>query len=486
MKTNNQRIALTIALFLIMISSVTAVKLCAVSQFEDEEPLSKCFEIDENADGVRVFEQLATLTLSPNGTFGRLVCKVDGKGTEVQGNFCQFSGKFWNFAKIEGNEWKHMPIGLDGGPTCWNRDINFNDFSQIVHYCATEGDTVALAFGDSLKVPDMLKIKDFKAFVDGSRVAGVNLSDTRINYNITPGAEVRFKVELENLYDGDTDIEITDIEVRLTLEDIDDDSDLKEEVDSIDLNPEQTETVELLFVIPTIVASGDYNLDVDIIGKDDRNIKYNKDLSYKLIIDKERHQLIVNSIELDRKTYKCERSALLDVEIYNIGEKNEDGTLLVTSAPLALSLSETFDLDNDPFEDESKLRRKFQIPLKGDLASGNYDIEVEAHYASKFISGKTTLRKEACPQPAAPKPATPPQETAPEEQTIHVQEAPQTSKQSESQTPESTKTKQQQNITVIPEQKSDFALILAGLGLLAIIGVIVILGLYLILNKKTK
>jgi len=34
---------------------------------------------------------------SPESAFGQLICKINGEGTDIQGNFCAYFGEFWNF-----------------------------------------------------------------------------------------------------------------------------------------------------------------------------------------------------------------------------------------------------------------------------------------------------------------------------------------------------------------------------------------------------
>jgi len=160
---------------------------------------TECVEVAEGADGKEVLEATGwNLLWTPDSSFGQMICKINDIGTDVGGEFCVYSGEFWNFNVIDKGKWGHSPIGLNGGDTCWNRDFSFSDWTQIVHYCARDGDIIGFAFGSPGAEPYMLKVADVNVKVDDKKENSADEDGGSIE--VSPGSSVEMEIELENLY----------------------------------------------------------------------------------------------------------------------------------------------------------------------------------------------------------------------------------------------------------------------------------------------
>src|SRR3989344_1881916 len=85
---------------------------------------------------------------------------------------------------------------------------------------------------------DKLSITDVDVEVDDKSDNNLDDGDT-IGREAEPGSKIVFEVEVFNEYTKEEDIEIDDIEIEVTIEDIDDGDDLDDESDDFDLKPQR-------------------------------------------------------------------------------------------------------------------------------------------------------------------------------------------------------------------------------------------------------
>lgn len=96
--------------------------------------------------------------------------------------------------------------------------------------------------------------------------------------------------------------------------------------------------------------------------------------------------------------------ARLDLELMNLGQDQEDNVQLkVLNDELSISQTETFDLSEDPSDDDNTYAKSYSFNIQNKSA-GVYPIQISVRYAD---SARTdTLSKEievlACPQPKQP------------------------------------------------------------------------------------
>ena len=398
----NMKKVIIIGLMLVLMIKLVAAEVCVVVDYGNGEVDSECVEIDEGKSGYDVMEEAGLdITWSEYylktvfGTdydYGHSLCKISDIGEEVdysslkEGMSCEWNKKyqesFWNFVLVDGTEWGHLPVGFDGGNICWNRDFSWSDWTTFVHYCVQDGDFIGVAFGPAGAEPDMFKVNVSKIYVDGEKQRESKTKGGKI-VDVFPESKVKIKIELENLYKHSTDIDITDILIEGTIEEIEDGDDIDEELSEFDLEADKKTTKDLEFLIPLEVEAKDRLLKIEISAEDDAGIRYEQEFTFDMEVEKENHKLKVIDAELNKEAYKCGENALLRFSLLNIGAKDEDIRLNVVNDELELNIVESFELSNDVYDESSSYEKRFNIWLPDDIEIKSYPITITADYDDK-------------------------------------------------------------------------------------------------------
>ncbi|MBI2136171.1 hypothetical protein HYU06_03810 [Candidatus Woesearchaeota archaeon] len=215
----------------------------------------------------------------------------------------------------------------------------------------------------------------------------MTLTGDRIN-DVQAGKPLRIKVRLKNDFTDAEDIGIQDIDVTATIEDIDDEDDLDEEVSDIDINAENTESVDLNFVVPIDTEKDVYDVTIEAEGRDESSKARHKVVfKFTVEVDRKDHELEIKKMNLLDSQLSCKRNTLLDVEIANIGSKEEDEAALeITNADLGINYKKTgIELSNDYKETDSKARFSVPISLKDTLKAGTYPIRAKLFFSNTIL-----------------------------------------------------------------------------------------------------
>ncbi len=225
---------------------------------------------------------------------------------------------------------------------------------------------------------------DIDAKVDG-KSAGSSLADgEEITRDAEPESSVKITINIENRYDSDLEnYDIEDVEITATLESIDDegDEDLEEEGEISRIRPGRTGKETFTFEVPLRVDEGTYNLNIDIEFDDEKpNATIDsQSLTLTLIVEKEKHNVIINKFELSRNNIECIKQTTLNVEIMNLGQEEEDETVLeIVNEDLGINVREMTELNEDPFDDENTYSKTVAINTE-DLKTGTYPIVIRAY-----------------------------------------------------------------------------------------------------------
>ena len=85
--------------------------------------------------------------------------------------------------------------------------------------------------------------------------------------------------------------------------------------------------------------------------------------------------------ELYSESVECGRSTQLSVSLINMGTEKEDDTVLtVTNEDLEISVREQFDLDDDPFDGDSKHSNTYTIAVPKDAEAETYPVNIKVTY----------------------------------------------------------------------------------------------------------
>jgi len=204
-----------------------------------------------------------------------------------------------------------------------------------------------------------------------------NLKDgDRIGQEAEPGDEVTFKLEISNLFTDDEDIEIQNVEVEITIRDIDDGDDIDLDSADFDIKADKNEDVELSFTVPTLVDEDTYDVEISITGEDEDNVHHSVLWTLQLDVEKESHKLILERATLSPSTVSCSRTSTIDVRVVNIGSDDEENVkVTAVNSDLGLDYEKNFELDEGD-NDDSREKLEIRVNSEG-IAPGVYPIEID-------------------------------------------------------------------------------------------------------------
>jgi hypothetical protein len=209
----------------------------------------------------------------------------------------------------------------------------------------------------------------------------------------TLGSILQIKVRFENGYTEEEDVEV-DVEIRGTIDDIDD-GDSLDKSDDINLNSEEYDHLILEFPIPRITDSDDYYLELEIDAKDENGISYNINRRHKIEVKKSEHEVRINDLSLSKNVVSCDPSIIVYFDILNTGMNHEDDLkFTIDSEELDMHLMEM-----DWYIEEGEIISIDRIvDLNRDAPAGDYQIEVNAYCNEDRSSIKRMIpiKKEAC------------------------------------------------------------------------------------------
>lgn len=239
-----------------------------------------------------------------------------------------------------------------------------------------------------------LFISDVDVTVDGDKESDLKDGET-IDKEAKPGSEVKISVEVSNGFTDAEDIDIEDVEIKVTIEDIDDGDDLEEEADSFDLEADKEDDGTVEFEIPLDVEEDTYDILIEVEGEDEKGVKHEDTIKLKLDVDKEKHQIRIASFDLSPKNVKCGETASVSATIDNTGAEDEERAAIeIESSALGLNFE---DLTMDIEEGDSESRTAY-VTIGNDVSPGSYPISITAAYDVDKITDRevTTLTVDEC------------------------------------------------------------------------------------------
>ncbi len=248
-----------------------------------------------------------------------------------------------------------------------------------------------------------LEINKVEVEVDG-KTDTVSDDDT-IGKNAKPGSTVEFKVELQNLYTKEEDLDIEDIEVTVTIEEIDDGEDLEETAEISKISADRDKSTTLKFNLPYIIDEDSFNVEIHVEGDDENGTSPDADFSWNvdLEVEKDKHALMVYKAVLTPETISCGKDAYLDLTVLNIGSEDED-EVVITLKNDNLNFNKREEISIDSGTDEAQFKETYFIDVQDTLAAGTYPIEIKAFYDTDRLEDtkKVNLIVEECKEAVTP------------------------------------------------------------------------------------
>lgn len=258
-------------------------------------------------------------------------------------------------------------------------------------------DTVTITAAETIN----LAFKDLDIKV-GSKTDS-NLQDRADGYeidrNAEPGDKIEFTIEIENTYEIDMDIE--DVVVTITIEDIDDGDELEEETDGENIKDGKDETFKLDFEVPMKVDEGNYDVIIEVVGEDEDGKEHKISKNFVLVVDKEKHNVIIDNAVLKSEILSCKSTTSLDIDILNLGSDSEEEVrIVVQNSELNLDFEEYDDGDIEletGIDDDAEY--SLSVPINADgVAPGDYPIDIRVYRDETKLedSMSVTLTVEEC------------------------------------------------------------------------------------------
>ena len=188
-----------------------------------------------------------------------------------------------------------------------------------------------------------------------------------------PGANITVGFDVQS-FDDLEDVKVTGVIRGIDVED----DDLEEETDTFVLNSRK-KAMSLSFDIPLTAKKGEYTLELTAEGEDEDGATHTAKDSLVIVVEKDAHEVIITKAIVSQS---C-RESILRLELFNIGEEDEDLTLKVYHDGAVLTQKD-FELYADS-EEDSRYSNSFVY----DYVAGNIDVRVyndEDLMASKIVN----------------------------------------------------------------------------------------------------
>jgi len=279
--------------------------------------------------------------------------------------------------------------------------------TKTIGNIAINADELASASSIPLKVEvrGRLYIVDFDAKIGSEDVNNIKDGD-KINKNLKPGDAFSFTIKVENTFENNAKIDINNIVTNILIVGFDTEGDLEEDSKEFDLSPNEDESETFEFKTPLEIDEGDYEVQINIEGRDDNGIVREVTWDLTLSVEKESHDVKIQSASLSPVKIVCGGTSVLSATLYNLGKNTEEEVKLVIKSPdLGINIEEyPIELDNELLGDESKWSKTYAIPVSASQSSGTYAVEMWAYFNEDILDDykKLELNVEQCSKEEQP------------------------------------------------------------------------------------
>ncbi|MBW3019711.1 hypothetical protein KY334_00275 [Candidatus Woesearchaeota archaeon] len=263
--------------------------------------------------------------------------------------------------------------------------VNETIENEIIGTIAVSAENINKTINVYTKPLSYLDIEELKVKVDGKR--SEVLDGETISKNAAPGDLIEFEVKvLNNL----VDLDMEDVEVEITIYDIDDGDDIELDTDAEDIDAEDDFKFDdgLSFEVPLIIEEDIYEILIEVTGEDEDGNNHEVQWTIYLEVEKERHEVLMSRATISPSTLTCIRNADIDITTVNIGNNDEDVRITVKNSELDLDEEREFELEEGNDEDDVKKVLSFRVDVDDDL-EGSFPIEVSMYVDDDLEESET-------------------------------------------------------------------------------------------------
>jgi len=247
---------------------------------------------------------------------------------------------------------------------------------------------ILLVYSSLVYADSSVSITTLDVRVGGSKNSDLNNGD-KISIGAKPGDEIEFALEIRNTFTNETEIE--DIEVEITIRNIDDGGDLEKGAKDFDLNAREDKNIRIDFKVPLEVEERIYDVIIKINGLDENDITHEIEWILTLEVVKEDHKVIINKLNLNPEIVSCNRLVNLEIELVNIGEFDEDNVYFeIINNNLDIYIKED-DIELEEGLDDIRYEDSFSLVIDEFITSGTYPILVYAYYDNIRLRNRKTV-----------------------------------------------------------------------------------------------
>ena len=220
------------------------------------------------------------------------------------------------------------------------------------------------------------------------------LNGSKIDVDILPGSTVRFTIRVENTFGGE-DPKLKGVFTRVTIEDIDDESDLDYESLDFDLEPGDDYRFDVEFKIPIDADAGTYNVLIEAESEDRNETSYDTEANFKLEVKKQSHDIRIVKAFLNPSIVDCSRKTKLTAEIANLGSNHENELAFEFKVPnLGINSYEkdiSLQSSSEASEDEKTYTKTISIEVPSFFTAGTYPVYVNLYWKNFVLFDKKEL-----------------------------------------------------------------------------------------------
>jgi hypothetical protein len=345
------------------------------------------------------------------------------------------------------------------------------DIGDILLTSATANFSIDDFFIDPVSKLRIIEVEvDYKDLQNNDKGVKLEESDEgdTIN-NVQPGTEVRIRVKLQNDFTDSEDAQIKDIDLTVTIQDVNDGSDLDDEESDIEVNEDSSQKIDFSFIIPADAEKDTFTVLVEADGRDDKfGARHKDEFRFQIEVDRKPFEVEITKVELQNPVLTCTRNTMLEMEVRNIGSKELDEVKVeIINADLGINfVKENIALTIDYTDIDSREKITFPIVLKNNAENKNYVIRTKAYFSRSTLDDVKDVQLTV-------RPCDPSEENKKEETKTTEEDAP--SHSGDTDKKESNTPSQKQDAIFLDEEISEFKQSNAYFTLL-LVGFLVLLG----------
>lgn len=392
-------LAVTFLIFLVGLSVAASAAVSLVDTFDASKPLlggrtqraSNPEHDDANTkpELVNTFDD-GSFALSNNGTSA--VTITDIKFASAAGfsiNDVQLSWTSKAFTSVPASGSLNVDIR---GRIPQSLDAVDTNLKEAAFQVATAN--VELSDGSLVTVPvfmqrqNILFIDDIDVTINGKNRQSIDDNDDIDQ--LKPGDNLDFDIELENIIEEDSNLDIDDVEPEVSCTD-ETDFDI-EDADDVDVNADETESTDLQIDIDEDAEDGTTRCNMEAVGRDNFGARHGHAISFDIEVERESHDIVIRGISVIPDQITCsDKSFQVNVDYINLGRSDEDEVAVEVEGRVFNFLKKITNRELDEDDSDTEI---FDIPIPEGLEPGVHVLQVRTFYDTTRASDSEVVQVE--------------------------------------------------------------------------------------------